>query len=87
MSVQKSKNSPTKSRASSLEIKKNKSNDNKVDTQSHKKMKPKLRSKEIKKITKSFKRIESEISQIQNQMAKIRKDLASVFDLVGTKKN
>ena len=83
MASQKSRNNPTESRTTSLQLKKNKSNSSKMDTQSYDKTKP----KKVKKITKSIKRMESEISQIQKQMARIVKDLATVLDLMQTKKS
>jgi uncharacterized protein YgiM (DUF1202 family) len=85
MASQKSKNNsavPT----SRLELKKNKSNASKQDTQSYDKTKPNIRFKKAKKISKSIKRMESEISQIQTQMARIGKDLTTVLDLIQTKK-
>jgi hypothetical protein len=85
MASQKSKNNsgvPT----STLQLKKNKSNASKQDTQSYDKTKPKIRFKKAKKISKSIKRMESEISQIQTQMARIGKDLTTVLDLIQTKK-
>ena len=84
MSSQKSGNNPTKSRTT-LELKKNKSNASKQDTQSYDKTKPNIRFKKAKKISKSIKRMESEISQIQAQMARIGKDLTTVLDLIQTK--
>jgi len=81
MASQKSKNNPTQSRTT-LELKKNKSNASKQDTQSYDKVKP----KKVKRISKSIKRMESEISQIQTQMARIGKDLTTVLDLIQTKK-
>lgn len=84
MTSQNSRNSPTGSRAT-LEVKKNKSNASKLNTQSHGRTKPKIRFKKVKKISKSIKQMESEISQIQNQMARIVKDLTAVLDLIQTK--
>lgn len=84
MASQKSRNKPTESRTT-LELKRNKSNASKQDTQSNDKSKPKIRSKKAKKISKSIKRMESEISQIQTQMARIGKDLTTVLDLIQTK--
>ena len=81
MASQKSRNNPTESRTT-LQLKKNKSNSSKMDSQSYDKTKP----KKVKKITKSIKRMESEISQIQKQMAGIVKDLTTVLDLMQTKK-
>ena len=80
MASQKSRINPTESRAP-LQLKKNKSNNSKLDTQSYDKTKP----KKVKKISKSIKRMESEISQIQKQMARIVKDLTTVLDLMQTK--
>jgi len=80
MASQKSRNNPTESRTT-LQLKKNKSNSSKMDSQSYDKTKP----KKVKKITKSIKRMESEISQIQIQMARIVKDLTTVLDLMQTK--
>ncbi|HXV89502.1 MAG TPA: hypothetical protein VD710_10495 [Nitrososphaeraceae archaeon] len=85
MASQKSRNNPTKSRTI-LELKKNKSNSSKQDTQSYNRTKPKIRFKKAKKISKSIKRMESEISQIQAQMARIGKDLTTVLDLIQAKK-
>ena len=85
MASQKSKNNSTESRTS-LELKKNKSNDSKLDTHPYNKTKPKMRFKKAKKISKSIKRIESEISHIQTQMQKIGKDLTTVLELIETKK-
>ena len=85
MASQKSRNNPTESKTK-LELKKNKSNASKQDTQSYDKTKPKTRFKKAKKIFKSIKRMESEISQIQTQMARIGKDLTTVLDLIQTKK-
>lgn len=84
MASQKSRNKPTESRTT-LELKRNKSNASKQDTQSNDKSKPKIRFKKAKKISKSIKRMESEISQIQTQMARIGKDLTTVLDLIQTK--
>ena len=84
MASQKSKNNPTESRTT-LELKKNKSNASKEDTQSYDKVKPKITFKKVKRISKSIKRMESEISQIQTQMARIGKDLTTVLDLIQTK--
>lgn len=85
MASQKSRINPTESRSTSLQLKKNKSNSSKPDTQSYDKTKPKNRFKKVKKISKSIKRMESEISQIQKQMATIVKDLTTVLDLMQTK--
>lgn len=82
MASQKSKNNLTESRTTSLELKKNKSNASKQDTQSYDRIKP----KKVKRISKSIKRMESQISQIQTQMARIGKDLTTVLDLIQTKK-
>lgn len=84
MASQKSRNKPTESRTT-LELKRNKSNASKQDTQSNDKTKPKIRFKKAKKISKSIKRMESEISQIQTQMDRIGKDLTTVLDLIQTK--
>lgn len=84
MASQKSRNKPTESRTT-LELKRNKSNASKQDTQSNDKTKPKIRFKKAKKVSKSIKRMESEISQIQTQMARIGKDLTTVLDLIQTK--
>ena len=81
MASQKSRNNVTEPRTTSLQLKKNKSNSSKLDTQSYAKQKP----KKVKKISKSIKRMESEISQIQKQMARIVKDLTTVLDLMQTK--
>ena len=69
-----------------MELKKNKSNDSKLNTHPYNKTKPKMRFKKVKKISKSIKRMESEISHIQIQMQKIGKDLATVLQLMETKK-
>jgi hypothetical protein len=84
MASQKSRINPNESRTP-LQLKKNKSNNSKQDTQSQGKTKPKIRFKKVKKISKSIKRMESEISQIQKQMARIVKDLTTVLDLMQTK--
>ena len=86
MASQKSRTNPTESRTTSLELKKNKSNNTKVDTQTNDKTKPKIRFKKVKKISKSIKRMETEISQIQKQMARIVTDLMTVLDLMQTEK-
>ena len=86
MASQKSNNNPTESRTNSAEIKKNKSKGSKVGTQLSDKTKPKIRFKKAKKISKSIKRIESEMSHIQIQMEKIGNDLATVLQLIETKK-
>ena len=80
MASQKSRINPTESRTT-LELKKNKTNASKQDTQTYDKTKP----KKLKKISKSIKRMESEISQIQKQMARIVKDLTTVLDMMQTK--
>lgn len=85
MASQKPRNKPTESRTTQ-ELKKNKSNASKQDTQSYDMTKPNIRFKKAKKISKSIKRMESEISQIQAQMARIGKDLTAVLDLIQTKK-
>ena len=84
MASQKSRINPTESRTP-VQLKKNKSNSSKMDTQLQGKTKPKIRSKKVKKISKSIKQMESEISQIQKQMARIVKDLTTVLDLMQTK--
>ena len=84
MASQKSRINPTESRTR-VQLKKNRSNSSKLDTQSQGKTKPKNRFKKVKKISKSIKRMESEISQIQKQMARIVKDLTTVLDLMQTK--
>jgi hypothetical protein len=86
MASQKSRINPTESKTTSLQLKKNKSNSSKLDTQSYDKTKPKIRFKKAKKISKSIKRMESEITEIQKQMAGIVKDLTTVLDLMQTKK-
>ena len=86
MASQKSRGNPTESRTTSLQLKKNKSNNSKLDTQSQDKTKPKFSFKKVKKISKSIKRTESEMSQIQKQMARIVKDLTTVLDLMQAKK-
>jgi len=85
MASQKSRNNPSESRTT-LELKKNKSNASKQDTQTYDKTKPKIGSKKVKKISKSIKRVESEISQIQNQIARIGKELTTVLDLIQIEK-
>jgi hypothetical protein len=85
MASQKSRINQTESRAP-MELKKNKSNSSKPDTQSYGKTKPKIRFKKVKKISKSIKRMETEISQIQKQMARIVTDLTTVLDLMQTEK-
>jgi hypothetical protein len=85
MASQKSKDNATESRTT-LELKKNKSNTSKQDTQSYDKTKPNIGFKKVKKISKSIKRMESEISQIQNQMARIGKDLTTLLGLIQAKK-
>jgi hypothetical protein len=85
MASQKSRINPTESRTP-LQLKKNKSNNSKPDTQSQGKTKPKNRFKKVKKISKSIKRIESQISRIQTQMGRIGKDLTTVLELIQTKK-
>ena len=85
MASQKSRTNPTESRTTSMELKKNKSDSSKLDTQTYDKTKPKIRFKKVKKISKSIKRMETEISQIQKQMARIVKDLTTVLDLMQTK--
>ena len=84
MASQKSRTNTTESRTPS-QLKKNKSNSSKLDTQSYDKTKPKIRFKKVKKISKSIYRMESEISQIQKQMARIVTDLTTVLDLMQPK--
>jgi hypothetical protein len=86
MASQKSKNNSTGSITSSIGLKKKKSNGTKLNTRSDNEIKPEVRFRKVKKISKSIKRIESEMSQIQIQMEKIGNELATVLQLIETKK-
>ncbi|MGB7936359.1 MAG: hypothetical protein WCF21_07050 [Nitrososphaeraceae archaeon] len=85
MASQKSKNS-TGSIKSSNRLKKKKSDDTKLNTRPDNEIKPEMKFRKVKKISKSIKRIESEMSHIQIQMQKIGNDLATVLQLIETKK-
>ena len=86
MASQKSKNNSTGSIKSSNRLKKKKSDDTKLNTRPDNEIKPKMKFRKVKKISKSIKRIESEMSHIQIQMQKIGNDLATVLQLIETKK-
>jgi len=86
MASQKSKNNSTGSITSSIGLKKKKSNGTKLNTRSDNEIKPDMKFRKAKKISKSIKRIESEMSHIQIQMEKIGNDLATVLQLIETKK-
>ena len=86
MASQKSKNNSTGSMASSNRLKKKKSDDTKLNTRPDNEIKPQMKFRKVKKISKSIKRIESEMSHIQIQMQKIGNDLATVLQLIETKK-
>ena len=86
MASQKSKNNSTGSIKSSNRLKKKKSDDTKLNTRPDNEIKPEMKFRKVKKISKSIKRIESEMSQIQIQMQKIGNDLATVLQLIETKK-
>jgi hypothetical protein len=86
MASQKSKNNSTGSIKSSNRLKKKKSDDTKLNTRPDNEIKPQMKFRKVKKISKSIKRIESEMSHIQIQMQKIGNDLATVLQLIETKK-
>jgi hypothetical protein len=86
MASQKSKNNSTGSITSSNRLKKKKSDDTKLNTRPDNEIKPQMKFRKVKKISKSIKRIESEMSHIQIQMQKIGNDLATVLQLIETKK-
>ena len=91
MASQKSKNNSTGAVTSSIRLNRKKSNDAKLNTRQDNtrpdnKIKPEIKFRKVKKISKSIKRIESEMSHIQIQMQKIGNDLATVLQLIETKK-
>lgn len=86
MASQKSKNNSTGSIKISNRLKKKKSDDTKLNTHPDNEIKPEMKFRKVKKISKSIKRIESEMSHIQIQMQKIGNDLATVLQLIETKK-
>lgn len=86
MASQKSMNNSTGSITSSNRLKKKKSDDTKLNTRPDNEIKPEMKFRKVKKISKSIKRIESEMSHIQIQMEKIGNDLATVLQLIETKK-
>jgi hypothetical protein len=86
MASQKSKNNSTGQITSSIGLKKKKSDGTKLNTRSDNEIKPEMKFRKVKKISKSIKRIESEMSHIQIQMEKIGNDLATVLQLIETKK-
>lgn len=86
MASQKSKNNSTGSIKISNRLKKKKSDDTKLNTRLDNEIKPEMKFRKVKKISKSIKRIESEMSHIQIQMQKIGNDLATVLQLIETKK-
>jgi hypothetical protein len=86
MASQKSKNNSTRSVKSAVGLKKKKSGDTKQNTHTDNEIKPQMKFRKVKKISKSIKRIESEMSHIQIQMQKIGNDLATVLQLIETKK-
>lgn len=86
MASQKSKNNSTGSIKNSNRLKKKKSDDTKLNTRPDNEIKPEMKFRKVKKISKSIKRIESEMSHIQIQMQKIGNDLATVLQLIETKK-
>ena len=86
MASQKSKNNSTGSITSSNRLKKKKSDDTKLNTRPDNEIKPEMKFRKVKKISKSIKRIESEMSHIQIQMQKIGNDLATVLQLIETRK-
>lgn len=86
MASQKSKNNSTGSIKISNRLKKKKSDDTKLNTRPDNEIKPEMKFRKVKKISKSIKRIESEMSHIQIQMQKIGNDLATVLQLIETKK-
>ena len=86
MATQKSKNNSTGAISSSIRLKRKKSDDAKLNTPPDIVIKPEMKFRKVKKISKSIKRIESEMSHIQIQMQKIGNDLATVLQLIETKK-
>jgi len=86
MATQKSKNNSTRAISSSIRLKRKKSDDTKVNTRPDNVIKPEMKFRKVKKISKLIKRIESEMSHIQIQMDKIGNDLATVLQLIETKK-
>jgi hypothetical protein len=86
MASQKSKTNSTGAITSSIRLKKKKSDDTKLNTRPDNEVKPEMKFRKVKKISKSIKRIESEMSHIQIQMEKIGNDLATVLQLIDTKK-
>jgi hypothetical protein len=86
MASQKSKNNSTGSIRSSNRLKRNKSDNTKLNILPENEIRPGMKFRKVKKISKSIKRIESEMSQIQIQMEKIGNDLATVLQLIETKK-
>ena len=86
MASQKSKNNSTGAVTSSIRLNRKKSNDAKLNTRPDNKIKPEIKFRKVKKISKSIKQIESEMSHIQTQMEKIGNDLATVLQLIETKK-
>jgi hypothetical protein len=86
MASQKSKNNSTGSIKSSIRLKRKKSNNTKLNTRPDNGIKPEMKFRKVKKISKSIKRIESEMSHIQIQMEKIGNDLATVLQLIESKK-
>lgn len=86
MASQKSKNNSTGAIKSSIRLKRKKSDDTKLNTRPDNEIKSEMKFRKVKKISKSIKRIESEMSHIQIQMEKIGNDLATVLQLIETKK-
>jgi hypothetical protein len=86
MASQKSKNNSTGSIRSSNRLKKKESDYTKLNTRQDNEIRPGMKFRKVKKISKSIKRIESEMSHIQIQMEKIGNDLATVLQLIETKK-
>lgn len=86
MASQKSKNNSTGSITSSIALKKKKSDGTKLNTRPDNEIKPEMKFRKAKKVSKSIKRIESEMSHIQIQMEKIGNDLATVLQLIETRK-
>ena len=86
MATQKSKNNSTGAISSSIRLKRKKSENAKLNTRPDNVIKPEMKFRKVKKISKSIKRIESEMSHIQIQMDKIGNDLATVLQLIETKK-
>ena len=86
MASQRSKNRSNGAITSSIKLKRKKSNDTKLNTRPDNEIKSEIKFRKVKKISKSIKRIESEMSHIQIQMDKIGNDLATVLQLIETKK-